>query len=291
MNAARDAGLISIEKQIRQAIRDAVNRNSRKPLYWGGLAGYQQLRAIDQAMHQVTSTGTESHYLHCLRQRVERVLTRNRTLASELQEAHHWLERIASCLRYPPSAFQAGISPETGKRELVSAQQVVQDMEILLQQFQPLPKRHRVQTRLRNALQKRWRLYGQELLYCYAIPGLPPDNLQIESLFGCLRRHQRRISGRKSTVELRTFGQVQVLFVADSEQALLKQIQSAGLGDYLTERRRLAQAEVPGQFLRRLHHNPFDTVQTLLKQHSARCFEMDNSNHPAFIEDNVLHTG
>ncbi|AUB35366.1 hypothetical protein COO91_01244 [Nostoc flagelliforme CCNUN1] len=31
-----------------------------------------------------------------------------------------------------------------------------------------------------------------------------------------LRRHQRRISGRKSTAELRDFGQYQVLFVAQS---------------------------------------------------------------------------
>ena len=70
----------------------------------------------------------------------------------------------------------------------------------------------------------------------------------------------------------------------------LKQIQSAGLGDYLTERRRLAQAEAPGQFLRRLHHNPFDTVQTLLKQHSARCFVLDNISRPTFIKHNVHHT-
>ena len=75
-----------------------------------------------------------------------------------------------------------------------------------------------------SALQKRWKLYAQEVLYCYDIPGLPPDNLQIESLFGRLRRHQRRISGRKSTRELRDFGQAQVLFIAESEVALLEQI-------------------------------------------------------------------
>ena len=69
----------------------------------------------------------------------------------------------------------------------------------------------------------------------------------MESLFGRLRRHQRRISGRRSTVELRTFGQVQVLFVAASEQVLLEQIQSVAREVYLAERRRLAQAEAPGQ--------------------------------------------
>jgi hypothetical protein len=281
--------LIRIEKQIRQANRDAVNRNSRKPFDWGGLAGYQQLQAIDQALRQVNSTGKESHYLHSLSKRVARVLNKNRTLACELQEAHHWLEQIARCLRYPPRACQAGVSLGKGAWEQMSTQQVAHEMETLLLQFQPDPKRQPVQTRLLNALQKRWRLYGQELLHCYAIPGLPPDNLQMESLFGRLRRHQRRISGRKSTVELHAFGQVQVLFVADSEQALLKQIQSAALEDYLTERGRLAQAEAPGQFLRRLHHNPFNTVQTLLELHPARCFELDNSSRLACI-DPVIHT-
>jgi hypothetical protein len=36
--APRDNELRQIETQIRQAVRDAVNRNSRKPFYWGGLA-------------------------------------------------------------------------------------------------------------------------------------------------------------------------------------------------------------------------------------------------------------
>jgi len=62
----RDAGLIRLETQIRQAIRDAVNRNSRKPFYWGGLAGYQQLEAIAQALHQVTDAEEESRYLRQL---------------------------------------------------------------------------------------------------------------------------------------------------------------------------------------------------------------------------------
>ena len=50
----RDAELRQIETQIRQAIRDAVHRNSRKPFYWGGLAGYQQLEAIAEALHGIT---------------------------------------------------------------------------------------------------------------------------------------------------------------------------------------------------------------------------------------------
>ena len=196
----RNAELVRIETQIRQAIRDALNRNSRKPFYWGGLAGYQQLEAIAQALHQVTDVDEESHYLRQLIWRVDRVVAKNLTLAEDLQAAHQWLRQIAGCLRYPPKSRQeehqsASYDPETE----LSSQRVSQEMEDLLCQFHPISKHQRAQIRLYDALQKRWGLYAQELLFCYDIPGLPQDNLHMEAMFGRLRRHQRRICGGKST--------------------------------------------------------------------------------------------
>ena len=38
---SRDAELIAVESQIRAAVRDCVNRTSRKPFNWGGIEGYQ----------------------------------------------------------------------------------------------------------------------------------------------------------------------------------------------------------------------------------------------------------
>ena len=52
--------LIKIEAQVRTAIRDAVNRKSRKPFYWGGLKGYEQLEAIAQAQTPFVSRGDDS---------------------------------------------------------------------------------------------------------------------------------------------------------------------------------------------------------------------------------------
>jgi len=128
-------------------------------------------------------------------------------------------------------------------------------------------------------------------MYCYNIPGLPPDNLQIESLFGRLRRHQRRISGRKSTRELRDFGQAMVLFIAESEAALLEQIQKIPQPAYQAHRQRLAQAEAPRQFLRRLHHDPVGTMQILVSQHSSRCMWLaQNSTLASIRVESGLHT-
>ena len=70
--------LIELERQMRVAIRDAVNRESRKPFYWGGLKGYQQLQAISVGLQRVPSGEPETGYLHCLALQVNRAIEKNR---------------------------------------------------------------------------------------------------------------------------------------------------------------------------------------------------------------------
>lgn len=265
----RDEVLRAIEAQIRVAIRDAVNRPSRKPFYWGGLKGYEQLQAIAQGLHQVPSDEPETDYLRQLAMQVDRAVEKNRSLAQDVQEAHTWLRRIAQCLRYPPAAD----APESP----VSGEQVKQEMEALLKEFQPDFKRCPAQAALHGAWHRVWKNYGPDLLHCYDIPGLPADNLQLEALFGRLRSHQRRISGRKSTYELRDFGQCQVLFLAESEADLLEQLRQVPLDEYQDRRRRLAEAEAPRQLLRRLHRDPFRTMHDLISQHAARRAELTSN--------------
>lgn len=253
---------MAIEAQIRVAIRDAVNRKSRKPFYWGGLKGYEQLKAIAQALEDVSSNEPETDYLQRLKIRVDRVVEAYRVNVEDLRAAHTWLRRIAECLRYPAS----DLLPEPS----LTGEQVKQEMVTLLLAFQPDLKRKPAQAALYGAWHRTWEAYGPDLLRCYDIPGLPPDNLMLESLFGRLRRHQRRISGRKSTRELRDFGQYQVLFLAESEEELLEQIRQVPLEEYRENRRRLAEAEAPRRLLHRLHRDPLSTMRDLVKQHAAR---------------------
>ena len=236
------------------------------------MAGYQQLEAIARALHSLSGEAEESRYLGQLLGRVELVLAKNRTLAQDLLAAHQKLRSIADCLHYPPkpemeTERSSSYSPETPR----SSQKVAQDMQVLMRQLHPGNRDQWAQISLHNALQKRWDLFADELLFCYDIPGLPQDNLQLEALFGRLRRHQRRISGRKTTRELRDFGQAQVLFNAESELELLNQIQQVPWAVYHRYRQHLAEAEALTQFFRRLHHDPFRATQTLVSQHSARC--------------------
>ena len=258
----RDAELTEIEGQVRVAIRDALNRKSRKPFYWGGLKGYEQLDAIAKALGEVGCDEPETDYLRRLKRRVDRVVETYRVNVEDLREAHTWLRRIADCLRYPPSDSAPDLN--------LSSEQVKREMEELRQSFQPDLKRRPAQAALYGAWHRTWRNYGPDLLHCYDIPGLPPDNLMLESLFGRLRRHQRRVSGRKSTRELRDFGQYQVLFLTESEEELLEQIRQVSLEEYRENRRRLEEAEAPRRLLYRLHRDPLVTMRGLVKQHAAR---------------------
>ena len=51
---------MDLEAQIRVAVRDAVNRKSRKPFYWGGLKGYEQLEAVAQVLRSAPSDEPET---------------------------------------------------------------------------------------------------------------------------------------------------------------------------------------------------------------------------------------
>lgn len=247
---------------MRQAIRDAVNQASRKPFHWGGLCGYQQLETIVQVLSTLPENMDEAGYFRRILVQVNRVLERNRKQAQNLAEAHQWLCRVADCLNYPPTAASQ------------TSAQVAARMDALIDSFHPNAKTQYPQARLWLAFKKRWQLHQKELLACYDVPGFPQDNLQLESLFEHLRRRQRRISGRKSTRELRKFGLAQVLFQAGSEADLLEQIRHVARADYLASAEKLAQAEHPLRFLQRLHRNPAKTISQLINEYA----ELSTSN-------------
>lgn len=199
------------------------------------------------------------------------VLSRNRTLANNLDETYQWLRKIAACLRYPPSQY-----PQIH----LTDQQVAREMEALQQQFHSVHPIRRPQAILRDKLYRLWNSYGKELLHCYIIPGLPPDNLQIEGLFGRLRRHQRRITGRRSTSELREFGHYQVLFSASSPAELLDQLQRVPFSEYLIQRKKLHAAETTRRFFHRLHRDTAQTMQRLTDRYHTRSLQLDETHSP-----------
>jgi hypothetical protein len=275
--SVRDNELVALERQLKQAIRDAVNRPSRKPFAWGGLAGYRQLSAIAGGIRRLVDATPETRYLRRLLSQVERALENYRALANDLAAAHNWLRRVAAVLHYRLPADEAS-------SEELSSQSVAHDMEELLAAFQPDFKRQPAQRALHNALSRTWQAFGPDLLHCYDIPGLPPDNLAMEALFSALRRHQRRISGHKTTRELRVLGHYQVLFQAKSEEELLAQLRSVPLDRYRHHRQRLEQAAEPRRFIHLLHRDPVSTIQSLAEAYQQRRRQLLQLKNPDRLE-------
>jgi hypothetical protein len=270
---------MKIETQVGAAIRDTVNRASRKPFYWGGLKGYQQLEAIADVLHRMEGLPVENEFFQRLTQQVDRTLTQNQALATELEQAHAWLRKVATCLRYPQTSYSEA------EWQMINSQQVAQEMENLLEQLRQESENKSILSKFHQALSKRWKAYGSELLHCYDIPGLPQHNLQLEGVFNRLRCHQRRVSGRRSTKELRDFGQFQALFMADSQTDLLEQIRCVSMDEYKKCRQRLADSEAPRHFINQFHRDPNKTISRLLDRYLEHQHELNPQvgNAPASL--------
>jgi hypothetical protein len=264
---------VALEQSLKQAIRDAVNRPSRKPFSWGGLAGYRQLAAIADGMRQLVDETSETSYLHRLLSQVERALENYRALAQDLEAAHGWLRRIALVLHDCLPTEKTLATPS-------SSESVAEAMEQLRTAFQPDFKRQPVQRALHHALSRTWDSFGSDLLHCYDIEGLPPDNLALEALFSALRRHQRRISGHKSTRELRDLGLYQILFQAQSQTELLAQLRAVPLDRYHHHRQLLDEASKPTRFLHQLHSDPDATIQVLADAYKTRRRQLLQNHKP-----------
>ena len=272
-----------METQLRAAIRDSVNLASRKPFYWGGLKGYQQLQGIAEGLHLLAGTTAQNEFFQRLILQVDRTLAQNQTLAANLEETHGWLCKVAICLRYPPSSYS-----ETEWQKLTS-QKVAHDMENLLKQLRPEAKNKRILSQFYHALSKRWKDYGPELLHCYDMLGLPPDNLRLEGFFNRLRCHQRRISGRRSTKELRDFGQFQALFMADSQTDLLEQIRCVPMERYQECRQRLIVSESSRRFIYQFHRDPKKTIHCLLDRYVERQSELEGIHQLANLPPSICN--
>jgi len=252
---------------MRAAVRDALHRSTRKPLQWGGLAGYRQLVTLEEVLRQVPP-GSHTAALRQLATRVTHTVQSCRSAAEDVATAHSWLRRIATTLGYGTAVTAAATAqPPLPAR---SSDQVRAEMEELLAAFPARARYPRAQGVFLSAWRRLWRTWGPELLHCYDLPALPPDNLRLEGLFGSLRRRQRRISGVASTRPLRDLGEFQVLFAAVNEGELLEQLRTVPEAQYRAHRCRLAAGEAARQQRWRLHRDPAGTVAALLQRHAAR---------------------
>jgi hypothetical protein len=239
----------------RRAIRDALNRSSRKPFQFGGLRGYDQLVGIEQHLQQQRTHNGLDPYLNLLHDRVQRALASTVTQAEQVRQMHIFLTQVEHYLTEVPRPRKRSDQHETAV-SAPGSRTVQQELERmfsdLVQQSNTCPLAWQLNRRWRS-MSKTW-LPG--ILHCYDIPGLPRSNLDLESIFGTLRREQRRISGRKETSPVRIFGPGQIVLLSLSDKDILPLLQSVPAEVYWSQRRRQEEREEPHRWLTRLHRDP-----------------------------------
>ena len=78
----------------RRAIRDALNRSSRKPFQCGGLRGYDQLDSIDLHLQERRVRHGPDAYLDQLHERVQNALRSAASQADQVRQTHAFLVQV-----------------------------------------------------------------------------------------------------------------------------------------------------------------------------------------------------
>lgn len=235
----------------RRAIRDALTRFSRKPFQCGALRGYDQLKGF----YQHLSVREESDpYLDELRGRVQAALEATKSQAEDVRQARTFLTKVE---HYLASVPRPKLEPDAEESDPPPGSEAVRKK--LEEMFSDWEEREDFgSTTLRvlgkwGTMSKTW-LPG--ILHCYDIPGLPRHNLKLEGTFGTLRRHRRRVSGRKETTPLRVFGPGEIMVQVLDEEGILPWLQSVSTEEYWAQRRKQEEREEPLRWLRRLRRDP-----------------------------------
>jgi len=239
----------------RRAIRDALNRSSRKPFQCGGLRGYDQLVGIDLHLQERRMQRGPDAYLDQLHERVQNALRSAASQADQVRQTHAFLTQVE---RYLAQAHGSGPKPGASETDAPTSDSktVRQKLDKMFSDLVQPPKT----CPLARRLARRWRAMRKSwlphILHCYDVPGLPRSNLDLESTFGMLRRSQRRISGRKETSPIRIFGPGAIALLALDDEQVLPLLQSVSPDTYWSQRRRQEECEEPHRWLTRLHRDP-----------------------------------
>jgi hypothetical protein len=173
--------------------------------------------------------------------------------------------------RYLSEASRPSLGVDARETQgLLSGSETVQpELEQMVSNWVQQPNVHPLTRRLArkwNSMSKSW-LPG--ILHCYDVPGLPRSNLDLESIFGTLRRAQRRISGRKETTPIRIFGPGQIALLSLEDAEILPLLRSVPADEYWSQRRRQAEREEPRRWLTRLHRDPTQALAQVDEQFYA----------------------
>src|SRR4051794_7285989 len=178
-----DAAEAEVVRGYCAAVRSAITDDGRPPLAASGLMLKRRLEKVAASLDRVAEKGGGSPRLTRLRQLITRGLEGTAARWPDIARAYGWVHRAAHILN---------------NRGEENARLVQRRFEGLVAAMH----RHRGKGgTLADAVahfRKVARSYKPGLFHCYAVPGLPRTNNDLEHLFGAQRYHERRASGRKA---------------------------------------------------------------------------------------------
>lgn len=257
-----------IEHLLRKSFQQVLRHPSRYPSTFGALAGYQQLQGIIQAMRERVPQEEES-YLHRLLASGEQALDAAADLAGEVMGSAQLLAQLTNILFEPLSEPLSDLQLLSSEKSGADVKKEAIDL-LDLANSRPGSLSEAFITQSKSLILK----WEGSLFNCYDVPLLPANNAALESRFNRLRRGQRRISGRKSTTELRRTAHLQLLLYAESEEELLEQFFLVPEEAYLKTRISLEAAEEVQRQMARLRRKPYETASALIDKY----FKLSNSN-------------
>ena len=249
----------------RRAIRDALNRSSRKPFQCGGLRGYDQLVGISEHLSQRRTQSGPDPYLDQVHRDVQRALRATASQAEGIRQARTFLTQVEHYLAGLPRPSLEPDAQPTGL-SISDSTTVQRKMEKMVSDLVQQPNLYPLTRRLVHKWHAMSETWLPDILHCYDVPGLPRSNLDLESAFGTLRRWSRRISGRKETTPLRVFGPGQIALLALDEEEVLPLLQSVPANEYWAQRRLQEEREETRRWLLRLHRDPAQALAQVDEQ-------------------------
>ena len=249
----------------RRAIRNALNRSSRKPFQCGGLQGYDQLVGISQYLSQRRIQSGPDPYLDQVHHDVQSALRATASQAKGVRQARAFLTQVEHYLAGVPRPSLEPDSQETGW-PISGSQSVQRELEKMVSDLVQRPNIRPLTRRLVRKWCSMSKTWLPDILHCYDIPGLPRSNLDLESAFGTLRRGQRRTSGRKETTPLRVFGPGEIVLLSLDDEEILPLLQSVPADEYWAQRRLQEEREEPRRWLTRLHRDPAQALAQVDEQ-------------------------
>ena len=111
--------------------------------------------------------------------------------------------------------------------------------------------------------------YWSGLFFCYSVPGLPRTNNDLEHIFGTVRHHHRRCTGRKvAPASLVLRGSVQLIACVATQLTTwgAEQLATVSIKDWRSLRSQLEQHRIHRVEQRRFRRSPADYLANLESQ-------------------------